>query len=85
MPDDTAERVAKKYSYKQKETKEHRVDRLKKVLREATGLSGGVSEQIADAYVRGREVERLALQKGWPVEDGVVTGDSGQYDLRDFK
>lgn len=76
-------RVAARYAFRHqpRETKEHKVDRLKKIIRDATGLSGGMSEQIADAIVRGREIDRLAIQKGWPIEDGVIEGDNGALEV----
>jgi hypothetical protein len=86
MDDKIAQRVANRYAFKfqPKETKEHKIDRLKRVIRDGTGLSGGISEQIADAIIRGREVDRLALQKGWPVEDGVIYGDKGSMKVEDL-
>ena len=77
-----AARFREAFKYEMKEKKEHKVDRLLKDIRDATGLSKGMSESIADAWVRGREVDRLALQKGWPVEGLIVTGPSGTLDLR---
>ena len=67
---------------KDKETKEHKAEKLADKIRDATGLSKGVSEAIADAIVRGREVLRLALQKSWPIsEDGTIEGPKGTIDL----
>lgn len=74
-----AERVA--FKYKPKETKEHKVDRLMRKIRDATGFSKGVAADLADALVRGRDVERLALQKSWPLENGVFEGPSGTISL----
>lgn len=82
--DPLAPRVASRYvafRYQPKETKEHKVDRLTKVLRDATGLSRGMSESIVDALVRGREVERLAVQKGWPLDGDRITGPAGEMTL----
>jgi len=73
------------FKYEQKEKKEHKVERLTKQLRDATGLSKGQAEAICDAFVRGRDVNRLAVQKNWPVEDGIVTGPNGsRFDLRNL-
>jgi hypothetical protein len=79
-------RVAARFAFKYepKETKQHRAEKLRDAIREATGLSRGMSEAIADAVVRGREVERLALQKSWPIEDGVIIGPSGQLPLQNL-
>lgn len=82
--DRLADRVMRRYvafKYQPKETKEHKVDRLTKVLRDETGLSRGVSESIVDAYVRGREVDRLAIQKGWPLSGDRITGPTGSMTL----
>jgi len=69
------------FKYVPKETKQHKVERVRDLIREHTGLSKGQSEAIADAHIRGREVERLALQKNWPIENGVITGPSGTLEL----
>lgn len=74
-----AQRVA--FRYQKKETKKHKIERLKEVIRSATGLGKGLAEDIADAIVRGREVVRLAIQKGWPIEDGKIVGPRGSLDL----
>lgn len=78
--DPLARRVAFKYIPKEK--KQHKVDRMTKVIRDATGVSRGVAEDIADAVVRGRDIEALAIQKNWPVEDGTLKGPSGELDLK---
>lgn len=73
--------AAKPYT-KDKETKEHKAEKLAGRIRDATGLSKGISEAIADAIVRGREVLRLAIQKSWPIsEDGVIEGPKGTLEL----
>lgn len=81
--DPAARRVALRWAFKYvpKEKKEHKVERIRDEIRERTGLSKGQSEAIADAYVRGRDVERLALQKSWPIENGTITGPSGTIEL----
>lgn len=82
--DSIARRVALRWAFKYvpKETKQHKVERARDAIREHTGLSKGQAEAIADAYVRGRDVDRLAIQRNWPVEQGVVTGPSGTFDLK---
>lgn len=80
------DRIAKSYiklafKYEPKETKAHKVEVLLKKIREATGVSKGVAEAIADAVVRGRDLKALALQKGWPVTDGELEGPSGTLDI----
>ncbi len=81
--DPIARRVAQRWAfrYEHKEKKEHKVERVRDVIRQHTGLSKSMAEAIADAIVRGREVERLALQKNWPVENGALHGPSGMLDL----
>lgn len=86
--DETAARVARRFKafkYEKKEKKETKVDRLMRLIREKTGLSRGVGGDIADALVRGREVERLAMQKGWPIEDGVILGPDGEMTLDEVR
>lgn len=80
----SATTVARRFialKYDQKEKKQKRIDRVMRLVRDETGLSRGVSEEIVDALVRGRDVQGLALQKGWPIEDGVVIGPSGEMSL----
>lgn len=82
-----AARVANRFmafKFQHKETKQSKVERLTKVLREKTGLSRSMAENIVDAAVRNREVERLAMQKNWPIEDGVITGPSGTMELQEL-
>ncbi len=81
--DPIARRVAQRWAfrYEHKEKKEHKVDRLLKEIHQATGLSKAQSESIADAFIRGREVDRLAVQKSWPIQNGVIHGPSGTFDL----
>jgi len=77
-----AKRVAERFALKfvPKETKESKVERLSKFIREKTGLSGSMAKSIADTLVRsGRDIEGLAAQKGWPIEDGIITGPDGKH------
>ncbi len=82
----SARRVALRWAFKfvPKETKQHKIERVRELIREKTGLPKGTSEAIADAYVRGREVERLALQKNWPIENGSIQGPSGTVALNEL-
>ena len=79
----TAERVARRFAfkYKPKEKKKSKVERLTKFIREKTGLGRGQAQDIADAIVRGRDLSALAVQKGWPVEDGAIEGSKGSVKL----
>jgi hypothetical protein len=79
-----AERVARRFwafKYEPKEKKQTKVDRIMRVIRDRTGVSRGVAEAIADALVRGREVNRLAIQKGWPIQDDDIIGPQGTLAL----
>ena len=84
---DLARKVAARYAFKYqpKETKQHKVERLTKVIRDLTGLGRGTAEDIADAVVRNRDLKALALQKGWPVsEQGALEGPKGSVALKDL-
>lgn len=76
-----ANRFLRSFKYVPKETKEHKVERVRDLIRQHTGLSKSMAEAIADAHVRGREVERLALQKSWPIESGAIHGPHGTFEL----
>jgi hypothetical protein len=67
------------FKFQPKETKSHKVDKMADNIKSITGISKTMSQAIADAIVRGRDVARLALQKGWPIEDGVVNGPNGDW------
>ena len=84
--DPLARRIALRWAFKYvpKETKEHKIEKARDMIRERTGLSKTQSEAIADAYVRGREIERLALQKNWPIENGTITGPSGTLEVSEL-
>lgn len=68
-----------------KETKKSKAERLTKFIRDKTGLSGGVAKEIADAIVRGRNLEALALQKNLPVDGGTVEGPKGNISVDKIK
>lgn len=83
-----AKRVATRFALKfvPKETKQSKVERLAKFIRERTGLSGGQSKDIADAIVRsGRDIEGLAAQKSWPIEGGIITGQKGELPVDEVR
>ncbi len=79
------QRHLQSFKYQPKETKQHKVERLTKVVRDATGLSKSRAEEIVDAAIRGRDVQGLALQKGWAIKDGVIEGPSGTIALSELK
>lgn len=84
MRETMAERVARRFTgfkYEPKEKKQNKVDRVMRFIREATGISRSVAEDIADAFVRGRDIPRLTIQKGWPVEDDAIVGPQGTLEL----
>jgi hypothetical protein len=73
------------FKYQPKESKKSKVDRLMKFIREETGVGRGVAEDIADAIIRGRDLDRLAVQKRWPLEDGVIEGPKGTLSVKDVE
>ena len=81
--DPIARRVALRWAYKYvpKETKQRKVEKIRELIKQHTGLSKSQAEAIADAYVRGRNIEQLALQKSWPVEHGKIKGPTGELAL----
>jgi hypothetical protein len=74
-------RYTQAFKYQPKENKQSKVERLMKLIREATGISRGQSEGIADAIVRNREVDRLAIQKSWPIQGGTIEGPKGSISV----
>lgn len=83
-----AERVVRRFialKYVPKETKKSKAERLTKFIREKTGLSKSQAEAIADAIVRGRNLEALALQKDLPVEGDTIEGPSGNLSVNKVK
>jgi len=70
------------FKYQPKETKKHRVEKLTDQLRKLTGISKTLAKDVADAAVRGRDLARLALQKGWPVDErNNIVGPQGKASL----
>jgi hypothetical protein len=69
------------FKYVPKETKAHKVERVTQYIKDVTGLTIGMSEAIADAFVRGRDVPKLAIPKSWPIDRGVIEGPKGQLPL----
>ena len=79
--DPLARKVALRFRDQRGPSKKTRVRDLAHHIHETTGVSGGVSVQIADAFVRGRDVERLAIGKRWPIQNGVIEGPDGNLAL----
>jgi hypothetical protein len=79
-----ADRVLRRFlafKFEYKETKQHKVEKLRDAIRETTGISKGQAEDIADAILRKRDLEALGRQKSWPVNDeGLVEGPKGTFD-----
>jgi hypothetical protein len=65
------------FKYQPKETKQHKVERVGECIRDTTGISKGTAFAIADAFVRGRDVNALSVQKNWPIERGAIVGPKG--------
>jgi len=82
--DPLAQRVALRFRDQRGPSKKHRVDQLWRYIRDATGLGRSMAEDIANAFIRGRDVERLAQQKRWPLENGILEGPTGQLALADL-
>lgn len=81
-----AHRWTMAFKYQPKEKKRSKVERLMKYIREETGLSKSMAEGIADSLVRsGRDIERLAEMKGWPIEDGVIDGPTGKLPVSEVR
>ncbi len=78
------ERVVSRFlsgKFEYKETKQHKVEKIRDAIRAATGIMKGIAEDIADAIVRKRDLDALGRQKSWPVnEAGVVVGPKGTFD-----
>jgi hypothetical protein len=72
------------FKYEPKETKQHKAERVGDSLRETTGLQKGMSFAIAEAFVRGRDIGSLAVQKDWPIERGVITGPKGDMPVSEL-
>lgn len=72
------------FKYEPKETKQHKAERVGDSIRESTGLQKGVSFAIAEAFVRGRDVNLLATPKSWPIERGVITGPKGKMPVSEL-
>lgn len=72
------------FKYEPKETKQHKAERVGDSIQDATGLQKGVSLAIADAFVRGRDINLLATPKSWPIERGVITGPRGEMPVSEL-
>jgi hypothetical protein len=72
------------FKYEPKETKQHKAERVGDKIREATGLQKGTAFAIAEAHVRGRNVNSLAVQKDWPIEQGVIIGPKGEMPVSEL-
>lgn len=72
------------FKYEPRETKQHKAERVGDKIREATGLQKGTAFAIAEAHVRGRNVNSLAVQKDWPIERGVITGPKGEMPVSEL-
>ena len=80
-----AARFMTAFKYQPKEKKKSKIDLIGKLIREKTGIGRGQAEDIADAIIRNRDLDRLAVQKKWPVEDGVIEGPKGTMTLKAVK
>lgn len=62
-------------------SREHQARESADRIVRATGISRGLARSIADAAVRRRDVARLAIQKGWPVDWDCIEGPDGRLPL----
>ncbi len=76
-----ADRYLRSFKYIPREKKQHKIERLTDIIRKHTGLSKSQAESIADAHIRGRDVDGLAVQKSWPIQNGIIHGPNGVVDL----
>ena len=79
-------RVAARFMAEFKEKPQTKKNRITDKIREMTGVSVGIAKDIADKLVAKKgdlqEILRLAIQKGWPVNDeGIIEGSKGSLDL----
>lgn len=74
------------FRYEPKESKKSKIDRLRNFISKATGVGRRVAEDIADAVIRNRDLLRLAVQKGWPMnEEGFIEGVHGALHINEVK
>lgn len=85
MAQRVAARFLESFKYQPKEKKKSKVERLTKLIREKTGIGRGTASDIADAVIRGRDLDALARQKDWPVQDGDIKGPKGTMAVTEVK
>lgn len=74
------------FKYAPKESKKSKVERLRKHIVNMTGIGRAVAEDIADAFLRNRDLRSLRIQKSWPMdEDGCISGPLGKLHLSEKK
>jgi hypothetical protein len=52
-----------------------------RIILDHTGIARRVAEDIADAIIRGRNLTSLAIQKNWPIFNGMIEGPYGTFPL----
>jgi hypothetical protein len=67
------------FRYEPKESKKSKVNRLMRLILSHTGIGRRVAEDIADAIIRNRDLARLAIQKGWPLDRDIIEGPRGVF------
>jgi len=73
------------FKYEPKETKQSKVKRLMAFITKSTGVGRNVSEDIADAIIRNRNLSALAVQKGWPMSDDTIEGPLGNLSVDEVR
>jgi hypothetical protein len=84
--DSIARRVAKRFRDQRGPSKSTLMSRIVEHIREATGIGRGVAEGIAKALVRsGRDINQLAVMKGWPIDGDTLIGPRGSIQLDELR
>lgn len=58
---------------------------LRKLLQERTGLSRKYADAIIDAILRERDLSALALQKGLPIQENIIAGPTGTITVMEVR
>lgn len=60
-----------------KKSRDKQARELRDRIAKATGISNSKALEIAEAAVRGRNLDALSRQKSWPVEWDAIVGPVG--------
>jgi hypothetical protein len=73
------------FRYEPKESKQSKVRRLMRMILDYTGIGRRVAEDIADAILRNRDLLGLAVQKNWPMNEGIIQGPLGEIPVEEVR